>query len=85
MCRRTVRARLPWPAEPHSRAITAIGVPVASRAVSRARPARSRRSRTGYWCGDRPEDIAPIVTFPATDGGWITGRTRFADGGYTTR
>ncbi|MBO1419627.1 SDR family oxidoreductase [Streptomyces sp. FH025] len=31
------------------------------------------------------EDIAPIVTFLATDGGWITGQTLFANGGYTTR
>ena len=31
------------------------------------------------------EDIAPIVTFLATDGWWITGQTLFANGGYTTR
>lgn len=31
------------------------------------------------------EDIAPIVTFLATDGWWITGQTVFANGGYTTR
>lgn len=31
------------------------------------------------------EQIAPIVTFLATDGGWITGQTLFANGGYTTR
>ncbi|HEY9314581.1 SDR family oxidoreductase [Williamsia sp.] len=31
------------------------------------------------------EDIAPIVTFLVTDGGWITGQTLFANGGYTTR
>ncbi|HEY0914752.1 MAG TPA: SDR family oxidoreductase [Solimonas sp.] len=31
------------------------------------------------------EDIAPIVRFLATDGGWITGQTIFANGGYTTR
>lgn len=31
------------------------------------------------------EDIAPIVTFLATDGRWITGQTVFANGGYTTR
>ncbi|MFJ8627966.1 SDR family oxidoreductase [Kitasatospora sp. NPDC093550] len=31
------------------------------------------------------EDIAPIVTFLATEGGWITGQTLFANGGYTTR
>jgi NAD(P)-dependent dehydrogenase (short-subunit alcohol dehydrogenase family) len=31
------------------------------------------------------EDIAPIVTFLATEGGWITGQTIFANGGYTTR
>lgn len=33
----------------------------------------------------RIEDIAPIVRFLATDGGWITGQTIFANGGYTTR
>ncbi|NLG48105.1 SDR family oxidoreductase [Gordonia sp. (in: high G+C Gram-positive bacteria)] len=31
------------------------------------------------------EDIAPIVTFLATEGAWITGQTIFANGGYTTR
>lgn len=31
------------------------------------------------------EDIAPIVTFLATQGWWITGQTIFANGGYTTR
>lgn len=31
------------------------------------------------------EDIAPIVTFLATEGWWITGQTIFANGGYTTR
>jgi len=31
------------------------------------------------------ENIAPIVTFLATDGWWITGQTIFANGGYTTR
>lgn len=31
------------------------------------------------------EDIAPIITFLATDGWWITGQTIFANGGYTTR
>jgi NAD(P)-dependent dehydrogenase (short-subunit alcohol dehydrogenase family) len=31
------------------------------------------------------EDIAPIVTFLATQGHWITGQTIFANGGYTTR
>ncbi|MBW8850017.1 MAG: SDR family oxidoreductase [Xanthomonadales bacterium] len=31
------------------------------------------------------QDIAPIVTFLATDGWWITGQTLFANGGYTTR
>lgn len=30
-------------------------------------------------------DIAPIATFLATDGHWITGQTLFANGGYTTR
>lgn len=33
----------------------------------------------------RIEDIVPIVEFLATDGGWITGQTIFANGGYTTR
>ena len=33
----------------------------------------------------RIEDIAPIVLFLASDGGWITGQTLFANGGYTTR
>ncbi|GAA1480954.1 SDR family oxidoreductase [Gordonia sinesedis] len=33
----------------------------------------------------RIEDIAPIVTFLATEGHWITGQTIFANGGYTTR
>lgn len=31
------------------------------------------------------EDIAPIVTFLATDGWWITGQTILANGGYTTK
>ncbi|MGC4932912.1 SDR family oxidoreductase [Gordonia sp. DT30] len=31
------------------------------------------------------EDIAPIVTFLAAEGHWITGQTLFANGGYTTR
>ncbi|MDT0202369.1 SDR family oxidoreductase [Nocardioides sp. AE5] len=31
------------------------------------------------------EDIAPIVSFLATEGWWITGQTIFANGGYTTR
>lgn len=31
------------------------------------------------------EDIAPLVTFLATEGWWITGQTIFANGGYTTR
>jgi len=31
------------------------------------------------------QDIAPIVRFLATEGGWITGQTLFANGGYTTR
>jgi len=30
-------------------------------------------------------DIAPIVKFLAAEGGWITGQTLFANGGYTTR
>lgn len=33
----------------------------------------------------RIEDIAPLVRFLVTDGGWITGQTVFANGGYTTR
>jgi NAD(P)-dependent dehydrogenase (short-subunit alcohol dehydrogenase family) len=31
------------------------------------------------------ENIAPIITFLATDGWWITGQCIFANGGYTTR
>ena len=31
------------------------------------------------------EDIAPLVKFLVTDGGWITGQTIFSNGGYTTR
>lgn len=31
------------------------------------------------------EDIAPLVQFLVTDGGWMTGQTVFANGGYTTR
>lgn len=31
------------------------------------------------------EDIAPLVEFLITDGGWVTGQTIFANGGYTTR
>lgn len=31
------------------------------------------------------EQIAPLVSFLVTDGGWITGQTIFANGGYTTR
>lgn len=30
-------------------------------------------------------EIVPIVRFLATEGGWITGQTLFANGGYTTR
>jgi NAD(P)-dependent dehydrogenase (short-subunit alcohol dehydrogenase family) len=33
----------------------------------------------------RIEDIAPLVEFLVTEGGWITGQTIFANGGYTTR
>ncbi|MBF6287464.1 SDR family oxidoreductase [Nocardia cyriacigeorgica] len=33
----------------------------------------------------RIDDIAPLVEFLVTDGGWITGQTIFANGGYTTR
>lgn len=31
------------------------------------------------------EDIAPLVRFLVSEGGWITGQTIFANGGYTTR
>src|SRR5690606_10105330 len=31
------------------------------------------------------EDIAPIITFLATEGRWFTGQTMFPNGGYTTR
>ncbi|KND87954.1 Short-chain type dehydrogenase/reductase [Tolypocladium ophioglossoides CBS 100239] len=31
------------------------------------------------------QDIAPIIRFLCTEGGWITGQTLFANGGYTTR
>ncbi|QCW78798.1 SDR family oxidoreductase [Streptomyces sp. S6] len=31
------------------------------------------------------EDIAPLVKFLVTEGGWITGQTIFANGGYTVR
>ncbi|MFC4374766.1 SDR family oxidoreductase [Nocardia halotolerans] len=31
------------------------------------------------------EDIAPLVEFLVAEGGWITGQTIFANGGYTTR
>ena len=31
------------------------------------------------------KDIAPIIRFLVTEGGWITGQTIFANGGYTTR
>lgn len=30
-------------------------------------------------------DIAPLVRFLVTEGGWVTGQTIFANGGYTTR
>lgn len=33
----------------------------------------------------RIEDIVPIIRHLVTDGGWITGQTIFANGGYTTR
>ncbi|KAH0598530.1 hypothetical protein MHUMG1_03830 [Metarhizium humberi] len=33
----------------------------------------------------KTEDIAPIIRFLVTEGGWITGQTLFANGGYTTR
>ncbi len=44
--------------------------------------ALSKYSKTGLT---DIEDIAPIITFLATDGWWITGQTIFANGGYTTR
>ncbi|KAJ2966241.1 hypothetical protein NQ176_g10241 [Zarea fungicola] len=31
------------------------------------------------------KDIAPLIRFLVTEGGWITGQTLFANGGYTTR
>ncbi|ERS99023.1 short-chain dehydrogenase [Sporothrix schenckii 1099-18] len=31
------------------------------------------------------KDIAPIIRFLVTEGGWITGQTIFPNGGYTTR
>lgn len=31
------------------------------------------------------QDIAPIVKFLVTEGGWITGQSIFANGGFTTR
>jgi len=31
------------------------------------------------------EDVAPLVRFLATEGGWITGQTIFINGGFTTR
>lgn len=31
------------------------------------------------------DDIAPVVLFLATDGGWLTGQILFPNGGYTTR
>lgn len=31
------------------------------------------------------KDIAPLIKFLVTDGGWITGTTIFANGGFTTR
>ncbi|WAO89016.1 Hypothetical protein NCS54_00638900 [Fusarium falciforme] len=31
------------------------------------------------------KDIAPLVKFLCVEGGWITGQTIFANGGYTTR
>lgn len=31
------------------------------------------------------EDIVPLVVFLATEGGWISGQTIFANGGFTTR
>lgn len=33
----------------------------------------------------RIEDIAPLVRFLVAEGGWVTGQTIFANGGYTTR
>ncbi len=31
------------------------------------------------------QDIAPIVRFLVTEGGWITGQSIFANGGFTMR
>lgn len=31
------------------------------------------------------KDIAPLIRFLVTEGGWITGQTIFANGGYTSR
>lgn len=31
------------------------------------------------------QDIAPLIRFLCTEGGWVTGQTIFANGGYTTR
>lgn len=33
----------------------------------------------------RIEDVAPLVRFLASEGGWITGQTIFINGGFTTR
>ncbi|MFJ2663732.1 SDR family oxidoreductase [Nocardia fluminea] len=33
----------------------------------------------------RIQDIAPLVEFLVAEGGWVTGQTIFANGGYTTR
>ncbi|MGO3327874.1 SDR family oxidoreductase [Gordonia sp. (in: high G+C Gram-positive bacteria)] len=43
------------------------------------------KSQAMYGQLTKIEDIAPIVSFLATDGWWITGQTIFANGGYTTR
>lgn len=31
------------------------------------------------------EDVAPLIRFLCTEGGWITGQTIFPNGGFTTR
>ena len=46
---------------------------------------RFHKSQTMNGALTKIEDIAPIVTFLATDGWWITGQIIVANGGYTTR
>jgi NAD(P)-dependent dehydrogenase (short-subunit alcohol dehydrogenase family) len=50
-------------------------------------PARAEFHKSQAMGGQltKIEDIAPIVSFLATAGWWITGQTIFANGGYTTR